>query len=129
MSDEKILAIDYGTKRIGLAINYLTLAEPYGIIQHSDTLLSDLQAIIVKENVNQIIIGVSEQQMEHMSRQFGEVVQQATGLPVEFVDETLTSKNVTEKLRTGGAKLSTRLGPIDHFAAAEFLQEWLDSRS
>lgn len=128
MSETKILAIDYGTKRIGLAINYLTLAEPYGIIQHSDTLLSDLQTIIDKESIHQIIIGVSDREMAEQSRQFGAEVKQMTGMPVEFVDESYSSKKVHQRLREGGAKLSTRMGPIDHYAAAEMLQEWLDTQ-
>lgn len=127
MFDTKILAIDYGTKRIGLAVNYLTLAEPYGIIQKTDETLIKLTQIIAKEGIELIVVGVSEQAMAEQSRQFAAEVAQATRLPVEFADETLTSKVVAEKLRDGGAKLSTRLGPIDHYAAAEFLQEWLDS--
>ena len=49
-------------------------------------------------------------------------------IPIDFTDETLSSNEVEEKLKEKGIKKSTRTGPIDHFAAAIILEQWLENQ-
>jgi|SRR5579859_1063783 len=121
------LAIDYGTSRIGLAISRGSLAEPLKILPNDEGFFVKLEKILVEENVERIIIGLSENTMADRTRQFVKKLESHTKIPVQFVDETLSSATVHEKMLLS-KKRSVRQQPIDHFAAAEFLQEYLDNQ-
>ncbi len=125
-----ILAIDYGTVRIGLAISRGSLAEPLLIWSSNQLALFDNIARVCKEeNVWKIIVGLSENEMAEKTKEFVEELKQHTNVPIEFVDETLSSHTVHQKVLETGMKQSQRQQPIDHLAAAEFLQEYLDSQN
>lgn len=121
------LAIDYGTKRLGLAIARAGLAEPLVILDHSPALFDQLRQIIATEQPDQIIVGISERRMAELTQEFARELAAHTPVPIIFADETLSSKTVREKLKD--SKKKTRTGHIDHFAAAYFLQEWLETQS
>jgi len=124
---KKILAIDFGTKRIGLAVNQHILAEPLEILANDDRLFDGLQQVLETEKIELILVGMSENEMARKTKEFVQELKKITSLPIEFVDETLSSKNVHQKLAVSAMKLKKRQGSIDHYAAAEFLQEWLDT--
>jgi putative transcription antitermination factor YqgF len=124
-----ILAIDYGTVRIGLAISRGSLAEPLAIISSDEKALPHIQKVISIEQVEQIIVGISENEMAEKIKGFVEELKKTIDLPIELVDETLSSHTVHQKVLESGMKQSQRQQPIDHLAAAEFLQEYLDSDS
>ena len=120
------LAIDFGTKRIGLAINKGFLAEPLKILLNDDRLLIEIKDICEQEKISRIIIGISEKDMATRTEKFVENLKQVIDLPITFMDETLSSKQVHDKLLQAGAKQKKRQSPIDHYAAALILQNWLD---
>jgi len=124
----KTLAIDFGTKRIGLAISVATLADPYKIIPHDDKTPVAIRKICAMEGVKQILMGISENEMAEKTKAFAKKLEKEVDLPIIFFDETLSSKTVHEKLATSHMKRSKRQQPIDHYAASEFLQEWLDNQ-
>ena len=124
----KILAIDYGTRRIGLAVSIGNLAEPLKIIQNREAKIEDVLQICDKENIEMILVGISENQMAEQTLKFVQALQSVTQIPVVTYDETLSSQTVHRKLAHSGMKRSRRQQPIDHLAAAEFLQEYLDTR-
>lgn len=124
MNIPKVLSIDYGTQRIGLAVSYHTLAEPLEIIKNHDGALTRIIELCQQNQVEKIIVGLSENEMAKKTEQFVAELKKVTDLPIEFFDETLSSHTVHQKLKT--AKQSKRSGNIDHYAASEFLQEWLD---
>lgn len=124
---KKILAIDFGTKRIGLAVNEHTLAEPLKIIKNDSQVFEKLKEVLAQEKIELILVGLSENKMAQKTKEFSQELEEITSIPIEFTDETLSSKNVHQKLATSAMKLKKRQGPIDHYAAAEFLQEWLDT--
>lgn len=120
------LAIDFGTKRIGLAISIATLADPLTIIPNNEKAIEQIKKICEKENVKQLLVGISEQTMAQKTKQFAQELKEAINLPIIFADETLSSKETHQKLATSHMKMSKRQAPIDHYAASQFLQEWLD---
>jgi putative Holliday junction resolvase len=124
----KILAIDYGTKRIGTAISQGSLAEPLAVFQNDQNIFNQLLTVIKEHNVERIIIGLSENEMAQKTRDFAQEMEQIIEIPYEFADETLTSQQVEERLQQKGVKKSTRQGPIDHFAAAMILEDWLEQQ-
>lgn len=129
----KYLAIDYGTRRVGLAIASTSLAEPLTVLSYhtSAELLQSLWQIIQEEQPSVIVVGESEQAMAAATQQF--VAGLRTHLqerlpqppPIVLADETLSSRTVQDKLKAAG-KHHISQQPIDHYAAAEFLQEYLD---
>lgn len=121
------LAIDFGTVRIGLAISQASLAMPLEILPNTDQAIARLEAIVAEHAIEQIVVGISEGAMAQQTRAFVTRLQTAISLPVYFTDETLSSHSVHAKLRQ--TKSAKQREPIDHFAAAEFLQEWLDDQA
>lgn len=121
------LGIDYGRKRIGLALSYGSLAEPLTIIENDERVLEKLHFVCVEHRVVQLVVGISEREMAVESHQFGQLLANQLSLPVKYIDENFTSITVQEKLQWLGGK-QRRKDPIDHLAAAEILQEWLDQQ-
>jgi putative transcription antitermination factor YqgF len=122
----KTLAIDYGTVRVGVAVSRGSLADPLIVLSNTDTLVPVLKAIIADEEAELLLVGISENEMAKKTQAFVEKLRTEVSIPVFTTDETLSSKTVHHKLHL--AKKSKRSGAIDHYAAAEFLQEWLDEK-
>jgi len=126
------LAIDFGTKRVGIAWATTWLAEPLTVVQNTDQLFPDLLKLIKKYAPDIIVIGRSEKKMAALSELFSaELEQYLTGkldtVPqFAFADETLSSVEAVEKLHQAGKRDVRLHGPIDHYAAAQVLQEYLD---
>lgn len=126
---QNVLAIDFGTKRIGLAISRGTLAEPLVVIENDSDTFNKITAIIRDEKITQLVVGISEGEMADLTRDFVQDLEEAVGgeVPIDFADETLSSVEVQERLKEKGIKQSVRSGPIDHFAAALILESWLET--
>lgn len=123
----KVLAIDFGTQRVGLAISRGTLAEPLTVVPNDEHLFEQLQAIVKNEQIEQVVIGLSEGEMADQTREFAQELEEIVApTPIDFADETLSSHEVQEKLKEKGVKKSVRIGAIDHFAAALILEQWLE---
>lgn len=127
-----LLSIDFGTRNIGLGIARGPLAEPYKLITGNwakqdawKYAIAQLVEICQKEEIEKIIVGLSENQMAQMTKDFIVQLQAQIDLPIEYIDETLSSHEMHLKLNS--SKKKKKSGPIDHFVAAELLQEWLDS--
>jgi putative transcription antitermination factor YqgF len=123
---QKVLGIDYGTTRIGLAIARGPLAEPLTTVANDAETLIKIQKIVDHEQVEKIVIGLSENQMAVKTRAFAQQLELTTKLPIEFVDETLSSYEMHHKLINH--KRSIKQGSIDHLVAAQLLQDWLDTQ-
>lgn len=125
----KTLAIDFGTKRIGLAISIATLADPLKIIPNNDNTIKEIKKVIEEEAIKQILIGLSEQKMAKKIKLFAKDLKKEIDLPIFFYDETLSSKETHIKINNSHMKKSKKRQPIDHYAASHFLQEWIDIES
>ena len=129
----RCLGIDYGRRRIGLALSDPTLliATPLVIIENRGIKKTVLQImdIIQKNDVKQIVVGLplhangDESEMSREARQFGKVFV-ALGFPVEYVDERYTSFEAESII--GNQRESKKL--IDKVAASIILQVYLDER-
>jgi len=121
----KVLAIDFGTVRIGLALSYGTLADPLTIIPNDNQAISYICKLIMDYQVNTVVVGISENEMAKKSQQFVDRLRQVVSTPIILTDETLSTKTVRSKL---AEQKKSQKRPVDHLAAAEFLQEWLDTQ-
>ena len=136
MSAGKILAIDLGEKRIGLALGDETLriSRPLGIIAHRslDEDVASVVSIAAEHGATHFIIGQSlgpngEQtgQSRHAVR-FATALAKSTALPTTLWDESLSSQDARRLMREGGVHHRQKT-PDDARAAAVFLQSYFDS--
>jgi putative Holliday junction resolvase len=133
----RILALDLGKKRIGLAIS-----DPLGITAQGLPNLvrtnkrSDLDALdaLVREREAAIILmgnpmnmGGSEGRQSAWVREFAAALEKRTGLPIRFWDERLTSVEAGRVLRSSGISIEKRAAAVDRLSAVILLQSYLDS--
>jgi putative Holliday junction resolvase len=129
--DGTILALDVGAVRIGLALasNAARLASPYTTLQNTGDALAKLSDICTKEHVVELVIGLPRGMSGQDTAQtaavqvFGEQVEGATGLPVHWQDETLTSVKAEDELRQRSKPY--RKEDIDALAATYILEDYL----
>lgn len=126
----KILGIDYGKSKVGLALADGPLAEPVRVIRYKDIkiLIGEILKIIEKESVGKVIVGVSEGEMGRESKQFALDLSLITSAIVEIHDETLTSHDAQALSMEAGIHAKKRHEMEDAYAAAIMLQDYLDSK-
>ncbi|RLC32981.1 Holliday junction resolvase RuvX [Candidatus Woesebacteria bacterium] len=125
----RILAIDYGQKKVGIALATSRLAEPYKVIRFSsnNALIKEIGKIIDEEQIEKLVIGVSEGEMGEESKRFGEKLKTEFELPLHFQDETLTTRTAQELSFEAGIKRKKRKELEDAYSAALILEDYLDS--
>ena len=134
----RILGIDYGAKRVGLAVS-----DPLNIIaQPLMTLIREesggwwhqLEAIVVEQEIVTIVVGYPVTMKGTHSRQTAEVdrfildLGERMTIPIDRYDERLTSVAAQKSLILQGIKASRNKEAVDATAAALILQDYLDSR-
>ena len=132
----RYLAIDYGSRRTGLAICDAdeTIASPLQILQGSDNSIARIAEIATAEEVHGLVVGLplnmdgSEGPQAVKTRAFAEQLRRQTALPVHFQDERLSSFGAAEKLNEAGLSRARRKARLDAVAAAEILQAFLDEK-
>ena len=137
----RYLAIDYGLKRVGLAIcdaqeiivSPLTLLE-IARDQGATKLQADLQQIVGAEHVAEVVVGLplnmdgSEGLQATLTRKFATELAEALAVPVHLHDERLSSAAADEMLTQAGLSLRKFKGKRDMLAACAILQCFLDSK-
>ena len=126
----RILAVDFGEKRIGLATADSPggLATPRRMVprRSDDAAAGEIERFCREEEVGTILVGVprspdgEESAIAPRIRSFADKLASVTGLPVVFHEETLTSNEAARRLR--GRR--SRAG-VDAEAAAVLLEDWL----
>ncbi len=132
----KYLAIDYGEKRVGLAISDITrtLARPYRTLAAGSIkqLIAELQSIIEKEDIGKLIVGLprtlkgTDSHQTIKVREFVAALQQRVPIPVLLEDERLTTVQAHATLHALGKKPSQHRDRVDQYAAVHLLQTVLD---
>ncbi len=125
----KILGIDYGRKKIGIAVGDTDtkLAEPLMTVKNFKFLILNFKTILNDQMIKKIIIGTPGGKIEAEIKKFGQEVKKETGLPVEYFDETLTTQDAQEILIASGRKRKSRKEKEDSVAAAIMLQLFIES--
>ena len=124
----RLLGIDFGMAKIGLAISEGLLAEPYSVVRYEDEkeLLEKIKVLVDKEQIDKVVVGVSEGKSAEEATSFGEKLREL-GLEIIFFDETLSTVSAQELSREAGMKRKKRKALEDAFAASVMLQSFLDS--
>ena len=130
----KILGVDYGVKRIGIAVSdeNSVFAFPYAILLNDGKVFLELGNIIKKEEIGKIVVGdPGDNSIAGEVREFVKKLEQEFSLPVIMEKEFMTSMHVSQ---ASGKKPTARLekqdrGPKrDDSAAALILQRYLDRK-
>ena len=134
---DRVLALDVGKRRIGLAIS-----DPLGITAQG---LPTLERTTVREDVAKLANLTSERCVSlfligkplHMSgdesrqaeyiKSFGDRLTEKTGIPVKFWDERLTTVQAQRILKESGISIEKRARAVDRLAAVILLESYLDS--
>lgn len=133
----RVIGLDYGQKRVGIAVSDALLLMAHGretvSYRSQRDLLERLQAIIKREEVSLIVVGLprnmngTEGEMSHKVRAFIEVLAQQVQLPVIPWDERLSSKQAERALSTLGKSAREQRQVVDQVAAVFILQNYLDN--
>ncbi|MGE4554038.1 MAG: Holliday junction resolvase RuvX [Desulfovibrionaceae bacterium] len=136
----RALAIDFGLKRVGLAVcdPEGLLASPYGLIERTTRakLFDDLLDILQKEGVERVVVGLPldlegrDTETTRQARNFAASLARRTDVPVELYDERLTSAQAEDQLREAGIRCPKRRKTrLDSQAATVLLESWLRTRT
>lgn len=137
----RILGIDYGERRIGLAVSdpTATIAQPLPTLTRRRGKRPPIQAVanIAREfQVAEVVVGLpltlegEESEWTAEVRSFGDALAERAGIPVQYIDERFTSARAERAVRGSGLRRSQReeKGRVDAAAATLILQAFLDRR-
>jgi putative Holliday junction resolvase len=135
----RVLALDVGKKRIGLAVSDELGLTAQGIETLERSRIRDdlenLQRLAAEWHVGLLLVGKplhmsgDESRQSEYTKEFGERLGNHLELPVVFWDERLTSAEAERLLRDGGATLAQRKKAVDRMAAVLLLESYLENRS
>jgi putative Holliday junction resolvase len=135
----RILALDWGSKRVGLAIS-----DPLGFTAQGLPTMSRkskqrdinyLRSLVRKHHVSLVLLGNplqmdgTEGSHTEMIRSVGEELQEELGVKVRLWDERLTSAEANRIFEEAGVSASKRRASVDRVAAVLLLQNFLESQS
>jgi len=135
----RIISIDYGTKRVGIAVTDELQIIASGLTTvHSTEVIPFLQDYTTKNDVECLVVGepkrlsgeatdsteAIENFVKHLTRSFPTI-------PVERMDERFTSKIASQAIFMGGAKKKKRQekGLVDEVSATIILQDYMEMKS
>lgn len=137
MKYSRLMGLDYGDVRIGVALSDLTQSIASGHETYKckslDKDLEYLKNLAQTQEVSLIVMGLplnmdgTEGPRAEKTKQFGQMLSEKTNLPVCYVDERLTSVEAEELLINAGVRREKRKELIDKVAATLILESYLKS--
>ncbi len=133
-----VLAIDYGSKRVGLAVGSTEtgIAAPLTLLDHKGAghLIEDIKAVVVSERADQVVVGLpvsqegGDSEQTESARAFAAKLEEALDVPVILEDERLSSREIEAHMQAMGGKKAWKASGLDRDTAAAtlFLQTYLD---
>jgi putative Holliday junction resolvase len=140
-----VLGIDYGAKRVGLALSDVTatLASPWRLLQRPRSEAETLQLIVEEidrllaedDSLEAVVIGWPRRldgtpnEQTPLVEAFARALERRVDVPVVLQDERLSSHEAESRLAERESSWRRRKAKLDAAAAAVVLQDYLDSRS
>jgi putative Holliday junction resolvase len=131
----RVLGLDLGTRRIGVAVSSGTVATPHTVLERAADQAADHAAVatLVDElGVERVVVGLPLSLDGRMgpaataAAAEAEALGDVLGVPVETYDERLTTVTADRSLSSQGLSGRARRRVVDKVAAAVMLQAWLD---
>jgi putative Holliday junction resolvase len=133
----RVLALDLGKKRIGLAISDALGITAQGLPtlerRNKRADLTALRTLIRERDVTQILMGNplhmsgTAGRQSQWAQEFAETLGKFAGVPVKMWDERLTTVEASRVLRTSGIGIEKRAAAVDRLSAVILLQSYLDA--
>lgn len=137
----RILGLDFGSKTVGVAVSdpLLLTAQGVEIVRRKAPgklrqTLARLEELIQQYEVEQIVLGLpknmnnTEGERCEKTREFKDMLEKRTGLPVELWDERLTTVAADRAMMETGIRRENRKEYVDEIAAVLILQGYLDAQ-
>ncbi len=134
----RILAVDHGEKRIGLALSdeTATIANPLKVIEHVSRAIDAAQVAdaAAQNNVKLIVVGQSFDEdgnpnpAGRRAARFADELKNQTNIPIELWDESFSTQDARAARIQLGVSRKKRAGHQDMFAAAVILQSYLEAK-
>ncbi|MDO5045041.1 MAG: Holliday junction resolvase RuvX [Coriobacteriia bacterium] len=135
----RVIALDIGRVRVGIAVSDAagSIALPLKVLPSNEVktnaasfrrILEDYEPELIVCGLPMSLSGEANQQAQDV-KAFAELVSQNTHIPIEYVDERLSSKEAKAILHKQGLSEKAMRGKVDMVAASLFLQAWLDAKS
>ena len=126
-----VIAIDLGTRRIGVAVSDSgILATPHSVVRNEGDVLATLAALAAELDADTIVLGIPRRNhasaADRKYHDFAEALRQKTCRRVVLWDESLSTVEAAERLRDNGRSRRDARKDIDMHAAAVILQSYLD---
>lgn len=132
-----LLAFDFGSKRIGVAVGETLLgqAHPLTVIhaEANDQRFAAIARLVAEWQPARLVVGLpthadgTPHEMTARCRNFAERLERRCQLPVDLVDERLTSLDAEARLRETGRNAKSAKSVLDAVAAQLILQTWFDT--
>lgn len=132
----RVLGVDFGTKRIGLALSddLRLIAQPLDVVTRAQ-LPDVLRQLANAHDIDTVVVGLptglrgNEGDSATGARQLASEIEETLGIEVVFVDERFTSRIAESALVESGMRRRERKEAVDKVAAAIILQAYLDART
>jgi putative Holliday junction resolvase len=135
----RVLAVDWGSKRFGLALSDPTrlIAQPLVTLTrraNHRAPVAEIADLVARHQVTLVVVGLpldldgGESDAAREARELGEALQRRCGVPVTWWDERLSTAAALRSARAVGVKDRDSRGRIDQMAAVAILQHWLDAQ-
>ena len=136
MQKHRKMGVDYGDKRIGIALSdaLCIISSPYEVYQNvgEEDALNHLNQLIKEYDVDAVAMGLplnmdgTEGERAIIHRQSGEKLEKLSNVKVHFIDERLTSAEAEDILISSGVRREKRKELIDKIAAQIILQNYIN---
>lgn len=135
----RILAVDHGSKRLGIAISdpTATISNPLMVIPHTSRLIdsASVSELAASHEVGLIVVGQSFDEFGkpnfegRRAARFADSLRTQTSVPVIMWDEALTTRSARATRIEMGVSRHKRMGHMDELAATILLQSYLDAQT
>jgi putative Holliday junction resolvase len=133
-----VLAFDFGTRRIGVAVGNTLLRQAHPLTtiddERTDVRVAAIAALIAQWQPARLVVGLpthvdgTPHAMTARARRFSRQLHGRFHLPVDLVDERWTTEVAEDALREAGTSAGKRREVRDRIAAQLILQSWLEDR-
>ncbi len=134
----RVLAVDWGGRRIGLALSDPTrlIAQPLVTLTRRPNHrppVGEIVALVTRHEVCLVVVGLpldqegAEGDAAREARALGEAIARRSGVPVTYWDERLSTAAALRSARAAGVRDRDSRARIDQMAAVAILQNWLDA--
>jgi putative Holliday junction resolvase len=116
------LAVDFGYKRIGIAVSVMGIITPLPVIKNDKESIEKIKKITSDYKINGVFVGVSEGEVARDSKKFADQLSCVLQLPVETIEEAVSTIEAEEIYIRNKNKKKDYKSTIDSVAAAVILR-------